>query len=125
MDRRVVTQVVEEVHGRDLAAREPPRLGKKLLRRFDVLANIDAGESPGVPMVDRDVEPGLHALGHFAAPIGGKRLAQRRPAAPAPAAHPAVARHGTPPAPLPPRFPPLYPQQAPAAAPVALIFEPP
>ena len=25
MDRRVVAQVVEEVHGRDLAAREPPR----------------------------------------------------------------------------------------------------
>jgi len=32
MDRRVVAQVVEEVHGRDLAAREPLHLGEKLLR---------------------------------------------------------------------------------------------
>src|SRR2546426_10981097 len=93
--RGVVARVFEEVHGRDLAAREPPRLGEKLLRRFDVLANIDTGEFIDVPMVDRDVEPGLHALGYFAPPVGGKRLEQRRQEVRAPGEHLVVERHGT------------------------------
>src|SRR5439155_53218 len=101
-----------------------PRLGKKLLRRFDVLANIDAGESPGVPMVDRDVEPGLHALGHFAAPIGGKRLEQCRQEIRALGEHLVVERHGTREVALAARFRRLYAQQAHDVDRVGVIFEP-
>src|SRR5437016_14341157 len=63
MDRRVVAQVVEEGHGRDLAAREPPRLGEKALRRFGVLANIDTGEFNDVPKVNRGVQTGPRGPG--------------------------------------------------------------
>ena len=52
--------------------------GKQRLRRLDVLAHVDAAQAPRVPVVDRHVEPGLHALGHLAAAVGRIRLEQRR-----------------------------------------------
>jgi hypothetical protein len=93
VDARIVAELVDEVHRRDLRRGEPPRR-KILLRGLDVLPHVDARQPAGVPVEDRNVEPGLHALGDLAAAVGRIRLEQRghqvRPAG----EHLVVDRHG-------------------------------
>ena len=67
---------IEQVERLDMGGREPRRVGEAL-RGVDVLALVDRRQEAPVPAEHRNLEIGLLAFRHLAAPVGGDRLEQQ------------------------------------------------